>query len=49
MDIQEKRDILKSMNDLESRRVRLSNSIRCLDCSGLSSSIEHVESPIARD
>lgn len=33
----------------EARYSTITNSIRCLDCTGMSNSIEYVESPIARD
>ncbi|KAL4471770.1 hypothetical protein ABPG74_008663 [Tetrahymena malaccensis] len=49
MDKEEIRQALKQSDNLENRRIQIANSVRCLDCTNMNTSIEHVESPIARN
>jgi len=49
MNQEEKEQIMKSASNQQTRFVKIANSIRCLDCTGMQNSIEYVESPIARD
>ncbi|KAL4512000.1 hypothetical protein ABPG72_012845 [Tetrahymena utriculariae] len=49
MDKEEIRQALKQSQNIENRRILIANSVRCLDCTNMNTSIEHVESPIARN